>query len=90
MQLHESAVAQSPSQPNYEGARCWLGLPERRGGALVAPSLEQYVAGQISHATAIEKERRKAREARADLHNPPAGGKKPPNGKGPPPAGDGS
>jgi len=78
LQLHESAVAQSPGAPSYEGAQHFLGTPERRGGAIVAPALTQYVAAQLSHEAAIEKEKRKAREART--HPPTSHNRTPKSG----------
>ena len=81
MQLHESAVALSPQAPSYEGARHFLGVPERRGGAIIAPVLTQYVASQLSSEAAIEKEKRKAREARAASSKSSPPGRKHPGKK---------
>jgi hypothetical protein len=64
IQLMEEAVLDSPDNPNYEGARHFLGVQERRGGALIAPSLKAHVAAELSREAAIQKEKRKAREAR--------------------------
>eukprot|EP00973_Karenia_brevis_P074180 10308617-Karenia_brevis.AAC.1 len=77
MKLHESAIAESPDNPSYEGAQHFLGVQERRGGALIAPQLTAHVATELSREAAILKEKRKAREARGGK-----GGKKDP----PPPA----
>ena len=41
-----------------------MGTGERRGGAIVAPALEQFVAENLRGEAAIAKERRKARESR--------------------------
>ncbi len=65
MQLHESAVAESPEAPSYEGAQHFLGTGDRRGGALVAPSLTAHVASELGREAAIMKEKRKVREAKA-------------------------
>ena len=65
LQLHESAVSECPEAPSYEGAHHFLGIQDRRGGALVAPQLQAYVAGELSREAAIMKEKRKSREARA-------------------------
>ncbi len=65
LQLQEHAVVQSPEAPSYEGARFWMGYGERRGGALVAPSLQAQVAAEYGKEAAILKEMRKAREAKA-------------------------
>ena len=64
LQLIEEAVAENPTQPDYSGASHYLGTEERRGGALLAPSLRAYVAGELGKEAAILKEKRKARDAR--------------------------
>jgi hypothetical protein len=64
LQLMEEAVLNSPDNPNYEGARHFLGVQERRGKALIAPSLKAHVAAELSREAAIQEEKRKAREAR--------------------------
>jgi len=64
MQLHENAILENPEAPSYEGARFWMGISERKGGALIAPSLQSHVASELSKDAAILKEKRKAREAR--------------------------
>ena len=65
LQLHETAVAENPDQPSYEGSRHFLGSTERRGGALIAPSLSAHVATELGREAAIQKEKRKARDGRA-------------------------
>eukprot|EP00973_Karenia_brevis_P073076 10149478-Karenia_brevis.AAC.1 len=42
LQLQESAIAENPESPSYEGAQHFLGIREKRGGALVAPQLTAY------------------------------------------------
>ena len=64
MQLIEHGHLDDPSSPNWEGARHFMGTGERRGGAIVAPALEQFVAENLRGEAAIAKERRKARESR--------------------------
>jgi hypothetical protein len=64
LQLQESAITESPDNPSYEGARHFMGIGERRGGALINPVLAQYVATELGKEAAILKEKRKAREAR--------------------------
>jgi len=64
LQLIEHSHIDDPSSPNWEGARHFMGTGERRGGALVAPALEQFVAENLRGEAAIAKERRKARESR--------------------------
>ena len=74
VQLIEEVHAEDPKNPNWEGAQRYVGITERRGGAVMAPSLRKHVAEQLSRETAIMKEKRKAREARggkADPKNPP-------------------
>ena len=60
----EEAVSESPSDPSFEGAEHFLGIQEKRGGALVAPSLRAHVAGELGREAAILREKRKAREAK--------------------------
>ena len=64
VQLLESAVAESPEAPSYEGAQHYMGDQERPGGALLAPALRTHVASELSREASIMKEKRKAREAR--------------------------
>ena len=64
MQNIEEAVIENPSQPSFEGSEHYLGVSERKGGAIVAPSLKQHVASELAKEAAILKERRKAREAK--------------------------
>ena len=61
-----------------------MGKGSQKGGALVKPSLTAYVAGELGKSAAIEKEKRKAREARADFAgvNPKGGRGNPKGGKG--------
>ena len=73
LQLAEAAVLENPDQPSFEGARHFLGIPDRRGGALVAPSLNAHVAAELGREAGILKEKRKAREARAP--GPKGGGR---------------
>lgn len=56
-------MLESPEAPSFEGARHFMGFGERRGGALIAPSLTAYVAGETGKEVAILKEKRKAKEA---------------------------
>jgi hypothetical protein len=76
LQLHESAVAECPENPSYEGSRHFLGIAERKGGALIAPSLSGYVAAELGKEAAILKEKRKSRENRS------GGGGRPPKAAG--------
>ena len=64
MQLIEEVIAENPSQPSWDHAQLYMGWTERRGGALVAPSMRSHVAARLSAETAVMKERRKAREAK--------------------------
>ena len=64
MQLMEDAVAANPSDPSFEGAEHYMGTGERRGGALIAPSLRAHVASEMGREAAVQKEMRKAREAK--------------------------
>jgi len=76
LQLIEEAVNEDPNNPTYEHARHYMGAEERKGGALMAPSLRAHVAAELGREAAILKERRKVREARlADDKRKPDKGK---------------
>ena len=64
MVLLEEAHSVNAGQPNFDGAEHWLGLGERRGGVLIPPELSQWVAKKVAEETAVQKERRKAKEER--------------------------
>ena len=70
LQLLEEAVAENLEQPSYDGAKHYLGVEERKGGALMAPALRAHVASELQRETAILKEKRKAREARGGGRGP--------------------
>ena len=74
LQLLEEAVAENPEQPSYEGSKHYMGVEERKGGALMAPTLRAHVAAELQRETAILKEKRKAREARGGGRGPGAKG----------------
>eukprot|EP00971_Amphidinium_carterae_P295686 5872446-Amphidinium_carterae.1 len=42
-----------------------MGTEDRRGGAIVIPSLKQHVAAKLAEEASVMKEKRKAREAKA-------------------------
>ena len=77
LQLIEEAVNEDPNNPTYEHARHYMGAEERKGGALMAPSLRAHVAAELGREAAILKERRKVREARVAEDK-----RKPDKGKG--------
>ena len=62
LQLSEESHIEDPPHPSFEGARQFMGTGERRGGALIAPSLQAHVAAQLAGDAAIATECRKARE----------------------------
>ena len=64
MQLIEEVHREDPKNPNWEGSDFYMGTPEAKGGALLAPGLRRHVAEQLSREAAILKEKRKARDAR--------------------------
>lgn len=64
LQLIEESHAENPSAPNYTGSSHYMGSVERRGGALLAPTLQLHVAGKLRDEAAIAKEQRKAVEVR--------------------------
>ena len=63
-QLLEEAHAKDPDKADFEGAHHFMGEDEVASGALAAPSLRAHVATEFAREAAIEKERRKAREAK--------------------------
>ena len=77
--LLEEAHGANPSHPNFEGSEHWLGLGEKRAGALIPPALSKYVANKVADETLVQKEKRKAREERklSKVHtqDPKAGAK---------------
>ena len=64
MQLIEEAVSENPEKPSWDGARVYMGTDEGRGGSVMAPGLRSYVASELGKSAAIQKEKRKAREAK--------------------------
>ena len=75
IQLAEAAVLENPENPSFEGARHFMGVPDRRGGALIAPSLNSSVASELGKEAAVLKEKRKAREARGGRGDHQKGGR---------------
>ena len=75
LQLQESAVVESPDNPSFEGARHFMGYGERRGGALISPSLQAHVASALGREAAIMKEKRKAKEVKGGGKHGPGRGK---------------
>ena len=65
MQLMEDVHADDPKNPSWQGAELYMGLAERPGGVLMAPSLRRHVAEELGREAAILKEKRKAREAKS-------------------------
>lgn len=74
IQLQEEAVSEDGANPSYEGASHWMGTGERKGGALIAPSLRAFVAGELSREAAVLKEKRKARESKLAARGGGGGG----------------
>jgi hypothetical protein len=64
LQLMEGVVLDRPDNPNCEGALHLFRVAECRGGAHITPSVKAHVAAELSCEAAIQKEKRKAREAR--------------------------
>ena len=74
-QLLEEAHRADPARPCFDGAHHFMGEEDEKGGALVEPTLRAHVAARLSAEAAIDKERRKAREAVAGAKDP-GGGRK--------------
>ena len=85
LQLLEHAHLECPSAPDYSGSMHFMGLQERRGGALIAPTLTSHVSTKLKEETAVAKERRKAAELRGEQRVLHPKGK--PEGKETPPYG---
>ncbi len=66
VQLLERSHLQNPLAPDYSGAAHLLGVQGRRGGALVSPLLNSYVATKLRKEGAVSKERRKVLQDRSD------------------------
>eukprot|EP00929_Paragymnodinium_shiwhaense_P119554 TRINITY_DN91459_c0_g1_i1.p1 TRINITY_DN91459_c0_g1~~TRINITY_DN91459_c0_g1_i1.p1 ORF type:complete len:397 (-),score=75.48 TRINITY_DN91459_c0_g1_i1:289-1479(-) len=75
MQLLEEAHHDNPNAPNYDAADHFMGTRERKGGALLAPSLSQHVASRLRDEVAVLKEKRKANELSARVLAPKGGAK---------------
>ncbi|CAK0841452.1 unnamed protein product [Prorocentrum cordatum] len=55
-----------PEKPAFEGSHIYMGEDEEGTGVTVTPALWAHVASEMSKEYAIEKEKRKAREAKAE------------------------
>ena len=80
-QQQEARRAAGSSSSSYDDSHLYLGLGATRGGVMVAPALQKYIAEQLALESAVLKERRKAREERA-LARPKKGPKGDKNGDG--------
>ncbi|CAK0842121.1 unnamed protein product [Prorocentrum cordatum] len=61
----ETAHRDDPEKPAFEGSHIYKGEDEEGTGASVTPAFRAHVASELSRGHAIEKEKRKAREAKA-------------------------
>ena len=68
-QLLEDAHRDDPERPNFEGARHYMGVNDARSGSM-ADALRAHVASEFGREAAIQKERRKATEARKGPGDP--------------------
>ncbi|CAK0891757.1 unnamed protein product, partial [Prorocentrum cordatum] len=64
--LLETAHRDDPEKPAFEGSHIYMGEDEEGTGVTVTPALRAHVAAEMSKEYAIEKEKRKAREAKAE------------------------
>ena len=63
-QLLEEAHKADPKKPDFEGSDYFMGEVDASVGVHIAPSLRKHVAEEFSKQAALDKERRKAREAK--------------------------
>ena len=63
-QLLEEAHREDPSRPSFEAAHLFMGEDDEGHGAHLSSALRAHIATEMSRAAAIQKERRKAQEAR--------------------------
>ena len=63
--LSLSSADAGATSGNLDERSLFLGQARGRGAALVSPELEQWVATELQARSAVQKERRKAREERA-------------------------
>ena len=63
-QLLEEARKHDPKKPDFEGSDYFMGEVDAYVGVHIAPSLRQHVAGEFAKQAALDKERRKARDAK--------------------------
>ena len=63
-QLLEEAHRDDPARPNFDNAHVLMGEDDEASGTHLSCALRAHVAAELSRETAIQKERRKAQEAR--------------------------
>ena len=63
-QLIEEAHREDPSRPNFESSHLYMGEDDESSGAHLSAALRAHVATELGREAAIDKERRKAREAK--------------------------
>ena len=63
-QLLEEAHRDDPARPNFDNAHVFMGEDDEASGTHLSSALRAHVAAELSRETAIQKERRKAQEAR--------------------------
>lgn len=61
----EEAPSEDVSRPRFEGTSSFSGMDSR--GTLLVPSLRAHIVAETGMEAAIEKERRKVREARGGV-----------------------
>ena len=63
-QLVQEAHKHDPKKPDFEGSDYFMGEVDASVGVHVAQSFRQHVAGEFAKQAALDKERRKARDAK--------------------------
>ena len=76
--LIEAAHRDDPERPAFEGSHIYMGEEEEGTGVTVTAALRAHVASEMAKEAAIEKEKRKAREAKSEAKAAATRNKAPP------------
>lgn len=82
LQLIEAAHLHNPGNPDYTGARYYLGDTGMQAGTIVAPELTRHVSEALKSDSKVMKEARIAREEQTHRRDKKKGGGKGDNDEG--------